>query len=188
MNAIELFLKDGKSAGVYYCEKCKIVNNSKEFSDQCCQNYLCKQCGKDTGSRFQLICNTCYNVKRIQGERVRFEKAEKVTEWSGPVYCEGVGYNEGYASCVDDLLDDVEPEDMPKYVWTCDSRPTCDLDYYDIIENATQDAHEDFDSGTLEGEDELKSAIEKFNELNKGSVTWEPNYKKALLTTVKKAE
>lgn len=180
MNAIELYHKDGKATGVFYCVKCRCVSRDKVSADKCCEPMKCDMCGCDV-PQYHSRCSTCWQLATDQKERERFEKAEKVTEWSGPVFCEGVGYNEGFAGCIEDLLDDVEPEDMPEYVWTCLSRPSCELDYDSIIENATSDAHEEFDPGILDGAEELKAAIEKFNEQNKGYVSWEPDFTKALL-------
>lgn len=181
MNAIELFHQDGKSAGVFYCVKCRIVRATQEAAETCCNNYLCRHCGKDTGSRSWLACDDCRSAENIRMEKERFEKAEKVTQWDGPVYREGFGYRDGFAADLEDLLDDVEPDEMPEYVWTCDTHPAVLLDYDSIIENATQEAHEDFDPATLGGEAELKAALDKFNEANSAELNWEPNFKRALL-------
>jgi len=107
-----------------------------------------------------------------------------VTEWDGWIYFEGSGYNEGYFSCVGDLIDYIDQEDdvsVPEYVWTCEERQIVGLDYDSIIEAATEDAYEDWSPDRLVGSEELKVALEKFNEANKGEVYYVPNFKRALL-------
>lgn len=140
-----------------------------------------------TAEELKRINESCLDARRENVEAERFEKAEKITDWSGPVYCEGIGYSDGYFHNMEELLDHLDSDDdeevceRPKYAWACDSNPCCWLDYGSIIEDATQEAHESFDAGQLHGEDELKAALERFNEANKGFVSWTPNYKRAVL-------
>jgi hypothetical protein len=188
MNATELFHADGKSAGIFYCAKCRLVKPGKEQAEECCKPDLCNHCGKETGRKYFKICDTCERVQQIMRDDDRYAAAEKIpaAEWSGPVYAEGIGCNEGYFKSVFDLLDWISTEedgDDNVRVWACDERQTCFLDYDRIIEDATQEAHEGFDPDDLNGADELKKAIEIFNEANKKTVTWEPNYKKTILLT-----
>lgn len=127
-------------------------------------------------------------------EKEQFDKAEKLKEddWDGPVYCEGYGYNDGYFADLnefyDDVRDDSEDDDefvTPKYVWTCDVSQSCHIDLDDILENSTQEAHEDFDYRDLNGLDELRAAVDKFNGLNKDVVSWTPNFKKCVILNEK---
>lgn len=114
-------------------------------------------------------------------EARHFEKAEKITEWDGPVYREGYGFGEGYAESIEDFLDDIDPAEQPDYVWPCDVDPVVQLDLDSILEHAAQDPPEDWDSSDLDGLTELGAAIAVFNELNKGRCAWTPNYKKVLI-------
>lgn len=189
MNAIELFHADGKPAGIYHCEKCRIVKRTKDEADQCCAPVKCAICGAENVRQYHCNCDACDEKKRVESEAERFAKAEKVTEWNGAIYSEGHGWNEGYFANLEDLEDwlaceedeDGSQPDRPEYVWTCDDKRFCQLDYDHIIENATQEAYEDWDAGNISGEKELKAAIEVFNEANKEHVSWEPNLKRALL-------
>lgn len=117
-----------------------------------------------------------------------FEKAEKVTDWDGWFYIEGMGYNEGYFENLEDLeewLEMEEIEDRPKYAWTCDAKRICYLDYGSIIEQFTDDAYEYWEPEMLSGKEELEKALDAFNELNKDQVSYYPGYKKAFLIPTK---
>ena len=122
-------------------------------------------------------------------EKERFEKAEKIKEsdWGGPVYSESIGYNDGYFANLDEFYEFLEDEYDYKekldirYVWACHSNPSCHIDMDDVLENATQEAHEDFSTDDLKGVKELAAAIDKFNELNKDNVTWTPDYSKVVI-------
>lgn len=182
MNAIELFHQDLKPAGVFYCGECRIVAKSKQLADLCCAGYKCDLCGVECG-RTWLRCEPCRQKEEIRRESERFTKAEKVTQWDGPVFSDGHGCSDGYFSSVDDLRDwfDGEGEPLPEYVWTCSVKPVVDLNYESIVENATQEAYDGFDPDMLVGAEELKSALETFNTLNKETVNWTPNMKRALV-------
>jgi len=176
MNAIELYHADGKPCGIYHCEKCRIVHREKQLADECCLPRIC-ECGAEC-PQYYTVCDDCRRKKDIARERARFDAAEKLTAWSGPV-CEPHG--DRYARNIDELLDLLDEDETPEYVWTCSERPVCHLDYDSIIEGATSDAYEDFDPGSLDGEAELMKALEVFNAANKENVVWEPDYKKALV-------
>src|ERR1035438_10465420 len=112
MNAQELFLKDGKSAGVSFCEKCKIVHRTKESADDCCMPYKCNVCGIEI-ERYRLTCNSCAINKDHQKEMALFEKAEKLTSFSGQI-----NHSDKFYDCIEDMLDDIDdPSDYPEFVW-----------------------------------------------------------------------
>jgi hypothetical protein len=178
MNAIELYHSNGKPCGIYHCEKCSVVHRTKQLADECCLPRVC-DCGAECPQPY-TVCDECRRKKDIARERSRFDAAEKVKEWSGPVCAP---HSDRYGRNLDELLEllDYDESDPPEYVWTCSERPVCHLDYGSIIEGATSDAYEDFDPDSLHGEKELTEALEKFNALNKENVVWEPNYKVALV-------
>ena len=74
-NAIELYHADGKSAGVYYCEKCRRVSQKKEHAEKCCKPTKCRYCGKDSGGKDCLACPACERKNEAIREAARFEKA-----------------------------------------------------------------------------------------------------------------
>lgn len=185
MNAIELFHQDGKSAGVFYCAACRIVKRTKSEAEECCSPVKCKDCGnvveiKYTFRPISVQCDSCSRDERARIEQKRFDKAEKLTKWDGPVYCEGHGRN-GYAKSVSEMLDYLEDvEERPKYVWACTIKHFVNADISDITERLADDAYEDFDPDDLNGLEELNVAIKAFNEANQGAVSWEPDFSKAI--------
>jgi len=133
-------------------------------------------------------------ISREQNRR-KYEKATKVLEkdYAGPVYSEKISwYNEGYFESLTDFYDTVnaqkeETEEnnetfiKPTYVWACKEKPSCYIHLSDVLENASQDAHEDFDTNDLQGLAELSAAIDKFNKLNEDNVTYYPDYSKVVI-------
>ena len=187
MNAIELYHQDGKSAGVHYCEKCRCVKRTREEADKCCEPTKCQYCGKETGRQYYLACESCDRANQEKNERERFEKAKKLTqsEWDGWVYLDGTG-RDGYSESLSDFwdnweLDHDEGDEKPEYVWACKKNHFAVADVSDITERIGANAYDDFDTCDLNGLDDLKAAIEKFNEANKDVVSYEPDYGVAIL-------
>ncbi len=154
--------------------------------------WLCNEILNDYLSQeeIKVINEQAGSVYHQKKDKEKFDKAEKIpaAEWYGPVYLEGTGWHEDYSSSVDDFLDwladdneNNETEQWHPYVWACDSFPTCHLDLDDIINNATEEAHENFEIHQLKGVEELREAIDKFNELNKEEVSWMPNFHKVII-------
>ena len=181
MDGQELYLKDGRSAGVFYCSKCRIVAREKEQADNCCVPRKCDTCGAEIGNSY---CEPCADNREIEKEKARFEAAEKVTSWDGWVFSEGLGYQEGFASSIDDLLESVEtPDEIPEYIWTCEPTQFVRVSLDDILQRIEEDENcvEDFDARDCDGLPELGAALDAFNEANKGKISYHPNYKRALL-------
>ena len=163
---------------------------TKEEADKCCAPVMCAICGGGNVRLYNLNCDACAAKKLAAREAERFERAEKVTDWDGPVFLEGLG-GAGYFANVgeledwlsDQVLEDGSQPARPGYVWTCESSPCCQLDYDTTIELATRDAFEDWglDDADIAGETELRTAIEDFNNANAKHVSWEPNFQLALV-------
>jgi hypothetical protein len=66
-------------------------------------------------------------------------------------------------------------------VWSCKKNHFAVADVSDITERICDNAYEGFDPDDLNGLDELKAAIEKFNDANKDVVSYEPDYGLAIL-------
>ena len=180
MNATELFHKDGRSAHVWYCGQCRNVKGTQEHAEQCCGKWHCKECGAECAN-YHLQCQICFRKQQDAKERERFAKAEKVTEWDGWVFCDGLNHNNGYFSGMDDLYDQVEPEDLPDYVWTCTANRFVHFDMTHELERIAENGYEDCDFDDFDGLPELKKAVDAFNEANAGKLSYEPDFTKAVL-------
>lgn len=179
MNAIELFLKDGLSSGLYFCGKCRCVCATQTIAERCCQNYKCAKCGKDTGSRRWINCDECRDAEEAAKELARFEKAEKLTSWSGCI-CTS---DDRFYSSIENYLDINDGEEFPEYVWTCKANQFVKVDIDNLLQNIEENGYEDFDSSTLDGLKELEAACKAFEEANAAVLMYEPDYTKAVLIT-----
>lgn len=156
-----------------------MTNTSETLAEQCCRPYKCSVCGVEV-DRYHTMCRACQDARCAEKEREWFDKAEKLTSWPGPVF---VPQTDRYHASVEEYLDYADEEQIAAggYLWACESTPVCTLDIGRIIEDATQEAYEDFNPDDLDGQTELKTALDAFNDLNKGRVMWEPDYTKAIL-------
>lgn len=120
-------------------------------------------------------------------EAERFERAEKIAaaDYNGWVIC-----GDDYYPSVSEYLDYIESENydlgeedekvLPEeYVWACAGTPCCQINLDHIIENATDEAHEDY-NGPM-GVKELQKAVDEFNKLNEDDLSYTPDYKKAII-------
>lgn len=185
MNATELYLKDGRPTGVYFCSVCRGTYRDKEPAEECCSLHKkCVGCGELISRKSpKIACPACVAKKRDAQEQERFNKAAKVSEWDGMIYSEGHGgeYFHDLDEFVEWMMD--ESLDLPEYVWTCDQQRVVDVDVSVIVNHIgdSELAPDDFDEEDLNGLDELQGAIIKFNSLNEDFVTYTPNYNLALI-------
>jgi hypothetical protein len=179
--AIELFHKDGRPAGIFYCSECRIVHKTESEAQQCHSVKLCA-CGQPV-TRYFTNCEKCrlkgWRDETDRKELARFEKAKKITpeEYDGAhVFC-GEKYYDSVEEAIDDYLEGQEPE----YVWACKdiNLPKADIDR--IIEPLVEEMWEDADSFDLNGIDELEKALAAFDKANEGISLWNPDYSTAIL-------
>ena len=183
MKAIQLFHKDGRSASVWYCEKCLCVAATESVAESCCRPYKCRECGEETENRM-LRCNSCRSKLDAAREMEKFAKSAKVTAWDGWIFVEGLGYRDGFFESVGDLHDFCGDDEIaiPQYAWTCTPTQFAFIDFSEIEQGICENnAYEDFDPGDLNGVDEIKKAIDAFNESNKELVSYSPDYSKSVL-------
>jgi hypothetical protein len=187
MEATELFHKDGKSAAIFYCGKCRIVHKTAKKAEACCKNYLCSNCGEDTQGRLYLCCEKCRRVQDHQGELDRFKKAQKVNsnQWCGPIE----SINGEYYANVDEFLELADCDEESEYVWACDTMLVVDLNIDTVLKRCIDEdsVYEDFDFDDLCGYDELEIALNKFNDANKGLKSWHNNFKTAVILSRRNA-
>ena len=118
---------------------------------------------------------------RAKREQEQFEKAEKVPEeeYSGPV-----SDDDNYWGSVEEYRDQTEDEEeeIRDYLWACEVKPTVLLDWQKVREMTTEDeTPEYFDGSDIKGLEELKAAVDAFNEKNKGWTTWQYTTKIAVI-------
>lgn len=187
MNAYYLHKPDGTKTEVSACGICGQIAGKGNFdiSQKCCTCYECGAIlGPEEKSTRALYHRDCENKRHAVIEMKRLEKAELVTDYSGPVYCEGVpggSFGDGYFSDIgelEDMLNDA-PDDTgrPEFAYCCTSSSAAHLSTDSILESATEEAFEDaIDS--LSGVDELRAAVDAFNEANKDVLSWDWDMKR----------
>ncbi len=194
MNAQELYQKDGKPTGVYFCGTCRVVHSTQAAADACCVTPTCRECGSDKVRPHLFLCPTCANLDRdrreSEKEKLRFEAAEKIQEqdWDGWVCCEGISHQDGYFQSTGELrdylawsADDGAEENVPEYVWACKKNAFVKVGLDDIMRVFEDEGWEDFDSDDVHGKKELEAALQAFMEANKDVVSYLPDYTKAIL-------
>lgn len=180
--AIELYKKDGTSAGIFYCSECRIVFRTQEEA-QCCHGERICECGKKIEQRYYGKCNACQSKewakKSAARERERFDAAKKITwaEYDGGMIYDGDDYFEDLESALDRYDEGQEPE----YVWACKDIGVRKLQVEDVLENLVEGMWEDADTSDLNGVVELDTAIREFNKANESISVWEPDYSTAIL-------
>jgi hypothetical protein len=178
MEAIELVSEDGKHS-IWMCSACKQLSSDRPWAEKHC---YCPVCKKPTDWRKgRLECNDCDREKSSRRDRERLEKAEKLEDWDGWVWDENRYYSD-LDEYVDHLAGDREPEDWPEWVYVADQRPFPEIDVDRVFENAFDDWDwEEFDADKdLKGVVELRAAVDKFNEANKGCVSYMGDWTRAV--------
>lgn len=182
MNATELYLKDGRSAGIWYCEKCRIVSKDKETAEKCCAPWHCKTCGEEC-ERYRMLCRECRDAEANEQWHQMLAEAEEIPsdEYDGPWYYEGYG-DDGFLWDDSRLFEECEEngEQPPEFVFCCNAN-VFTVDVRDIIEDA--EAHLEIDNcdgyaPDYNGLDEFKAACQKFTEANKHIKTYWPDSKR----------
>lgn len=182
MNAQKLFKQSGEKINHAFCNKCGIIHSTFDLAERCCKNYLCSNCGCDTGNRSYLMCALCRIVEQDKKELARFNKAEKLDDWDGPVYDD---LSDKYWRSLEDFYDDwtcnSDDEDyFPAYLYCCGTEPVLKPSIDLVLDDSDwPEGGEDYKPIGLK---ELKDALEKFKEANKEFVFYQPDYSKVVLT------
>ncbi len=183
--AIELYHKDGRSAGVFYCSECRIVHKTEQEAAACHGERLC-DCGKkmDWNERFCAKCSACrqkdFEEKERAKELERYRDARLITEAE---YDGGMIYSgDRYYDSVEDLIEHCEAYEtpIPVYVWACKNVGLPLVDISDITDRLIEEGWEDMDESDLYGVDELNAAIDAFNEANRDVAVYQADYSTAI--------
>jgi len=178
---IQLHLPNGQPTDVYFCGTCRRVG-TEASALECCASRRCCDCGNPT--EFFPACPACISRRKSATELDRFTKAIKLTEWGGPVFCEGYGRNDGFFSSISDLLGGMDDDDtVPAYVWTCTSTQFVSVDVDEIADRLSEQAPENWEPIDLNGVPELTAALEAFCEANRDAVRWDPDYSRCVVLT-----
>jgi len=181
VNAVELHHADGRPAGVWYCQNCRNVRRTASEAEECCAPRIC-ECGARVECPGRLKCDNCRAGYRLERELLRFDRAEKLTDWDGPVYlADQDRYADDPEALVDDLWDEgVEHLDMPDYAWATTEIPGLQFDPERVAYDLVRDMPDDLESELL-GLDEFRVACEKLMAANSGLRWHEPDFGRAVL-------
>jgi len=180
VNAKELFHSDGRSAGVWHCDKCGIIHRLESAAESCCQINKCEDCGKDCERTYYTICKDCERKKIDENKRLQFEKAKHVpeSEWNDRVYD-----GNDYYDSVEEMREMRESngDEILEYVWACETRPLVNIDVSDATQCIEDRAYDDFEFEDLHGIKDLEKALDAFNEANKDFLLFTPDFSTAIV-------
>jgi len=179
--AVELYTKDGKAMGVFYCSECEQVFTNRDQAQNCHGERLC-ECG-EKADRYCQQCQKCTYAKflkqQAEKEAERFEKATKIK--SKEQNSDMVFFSDKYYHDIQEVIDDYADGNAPKYVWPCKTVGVPFVDLEDVTCYLLNNMWGDADVSDLNGVVELEAALEAFNEANESIKIWEPDYSTAIL-------
>jgi len=186
MNPIQLHTPDGRPTDDWQCTRCGHTHTieggrpsdrsaiNRERAEECC---LCRTCGKEIG-RFAIWCEAC-DPMVDRGPRADDPTVPLTPDYTGPTWIGG-----NFFASVAELaahLDEQEDagtssvEGRPTLAWAAKRRGYT-LDWDDAVE-AMDLPHRDI---PLEGLDELRRAVERFNEANRENEPWMVDWTRAV--------
>lgn len=190
MNAIFLHLPDGTATEWSMCSVCHMVASpgNLDLSEKCCACYDCGEpLPKDertpyaTGGSSSLYHRVCERRRREACEADILEKAEIITDYTGPVYLDGVpgsAMGEGYFRDIDYLAESLDFLEGQRHEFAhCCVERGFSLDGESILESATEEMYEDCWED-LSGTEEFLAAVDAFNKANESIKTWECDNKR----------
>lgn len=163
----------------YQCTTCSKRYFSRVLAEKCCAPKHCEVCGAEI-PRYKIMCEPC-RMKSI------YEKAEKLVKWDGWVYCEGLGYDEGFFTSIDDLEEYCEDTktDLPAWVLAVEEVHHA-IDVDSVIETMLENAYEDAIDNLVD-EQELRDFIDAWN-AKQTVTTYYPDYKRVVLVKERKGD
>jgi len=180
------------------CQTCGgtgwLVNNKEGYIQQCSTCYttgvinLCEICGRPKRG----ICTnrSCQEERQEEHDRrneqtkiskaIRCDYDDVPEDQKEMMYSSSYGYNEGYFTKMEELIDYCEEEEIeiPEYVWST-SRIDLSLDAYSILEDACSDLHEEA-FGSVDNIDELQKYLDAWCDRQTGCETYYENGKYAI--------
>lgn len=148
--------------------------------------HLCPDCGKPVRG----FCDNpeCREKSEQKEENKRYDKAIKCSFAECPddrktmMYSDFYGYNEGYFTNFDELIDYCESEDIPipDYCWST-TQIDMSIDADSLIESACEELYEDAEEHISdEDRKELQDFLDKWCEKQSGTNAYSVDYKYAI--------
>jgi len=207
MNAVFLYLPDGTQTKWSMCSECGQVAapGNLDISEKCCTCYDCgKPIPKDErvryandhgGNGYSLYHRACERMRHARIQAGQLEAAQVVTDYTGPVYCEGRhgSYGDGYFADVDELAEDLDTEPAHaaavRYAFCCTEEPFPGVNCANILENLCEEMFEDA-ADQLEGVVAFGAACDAFNKANERLISFREDLtrKVAIPTSVPTSE
>lgn len=184
---IELFVRSGKSAGVWACGTCRVIYGNLDAAAMCCAPRTC-----DCGVTFSkedwpyTCCRPCKAKHDEERAQAQWDQAEKITEAQarGQVYDDDHGEFHADIDAFLDWLEDAQHEhedpDMRPRVYAC----TLSGLHYSAehaIDSMLEDHHEDARDEL--GEDacaQLQAMLDVWCAAQ-GVRSWDPDYSRAIV-------
>ena len=118
--------------------------------------------------------------EKALSKAIKAEYKDVPLEHKEMLYSESYGYNEGYFSDIDELIEYCEGNDIevPKHVWST-AKTELSIDAENIIENACEELHEDA-RDNVTGEKELQDFLDVWCAKQTGTDTYTVDYKYAI--------
>lgn len=141
-----------------------------------------------TDSERNLLNQCAFEAASARRDEEHFAKAKKVPEgdWMGGVFL-GDTYYEDTDCLLEHLMDTAEePDEFPLYAWAAKPEQVIPgLDVSDVTRDCIEQwGWEEMSVDDLSGVDELGAALAAFVKANEGVVSYQPDYRKAILLDI----
>lgn len=190
MNATELFHADGRSAGVWFCGKCRRVyaEGFLDLAAQCCEPKSCSRCKEPYDREWvYTVCRECLTIVQSEQTQKKWDAAVKVdgADFGGGVYDEdGEAFHHDLGEFLESLYeraaeDEAQPVRLPRVFATkkMEFRIEADRLISDLLEHHHEDAYEQIDAAELRQLQELLDAWCSANDPE----SVEPDYSRAIV-------
>ncbi|WP_201319076.1 hypothetical protein [Paenibacillus sp. EPM92] len=164
------------------CQNCftGIVNLCRHCTAQLPRSKSQCDCEK---SKAERAAEHSAKARAIFDKAIKVKADDEIAKGMGMYYFDSYPYNEGYFSDFDEFFEwweeSHEPgEERPQYVWGTDCMGLI-LDADSILENATEDLHEEA-FNRIEEKDELKAFLEAWCAKQQGTTTYYSTQKYAI--------
>lgn len=160
MNAVGLFLADGKSVTPHLCGKCGRIWESADSAERCCK---CSFCGGYSDWNNSTAHDECSKRRSAEVEAENLANAKLVADYAGPFLI-----NDRFCHDIEDLFDCFSESDLPEFGFCLDEQPA-HIDISNVIEAVSDQMHEDWEEEPCE---ELEDGIAAWNKANEANCSY----------------